>query len=325
MKLGRFAENVWNRSVLKLLHSKHEDVYYGAAWGRDCAIFSCKKSSAAITATATCTGFHKQEPLIAMYRVMNQITAQGGVPFGILTVLTMPEKAREIRVKEVVGELNRICEKYHIENMGVNGQASKTVTDMVLTITAYGYIECEHTEKQHPIEEDVVATKWIALSGSNLLAKIKKETLLARYPEYLIEEALSYESLFPIADEAATAIKSGVSRTYSVGESGIFGALWDMAEYAGVGLDIDLKKIPVKQATIEICNELDINPYECMSDGCMLCMTKQGNQLVSMLEKKGIHAVVIGRTTAANDRVIRNGEECRFLEPAREDAVFKCL
>lgn len=57
---------------------------------------------------------------------------------------------------------------------------------------------------------------------------------------------------------------------HDVTEGGIFGALWEMAEASGVGLDIDLKKIPIRQETIEICEVYDINPYLLISSGAML-------------------------------------------------------
>lgn len=36
-------------------------------------------------------------------------------------------------------------------------------------------------------------------------------------------------------------------------EGGIFGALWEMADGAGIGLDVALKRIPIQQETVEIC------------------------------------------------------------------------
>ena len=38
---------------------------------------------------------------------------------------------------------------------------------------------------------------------------------------------------------------------HDVTEGGIFGALWEMAEASGVGLEIDVKKIPIRQETVE--------------------------------------------------------------------------
>ncbi len=33
--------------------------------------------------------------------------------------------------------------------------------------------------------------------------------------------------------------------------------MWELAQRAGVGLEIDLKKIPLKQETVEICEFLE--------------------------------------------------------------------
>ena len=48
-------------------------------------------------------------------------------------------------------------------------------------------------------------------------------------------------------------MKSGVRAMHDVTTGGIFGALWELAEASGVGLEIELKKIPIRQETVEIC------------------------------------------------------------------------
>ena len=128
-----------------------------------------------------------------------------------------------------------------------------------------------------------------------------------------------------IIPEAATAAKSGVSAMQVVREGGIFGALWELAEESDVGLVIDLKKIPVKQETIEVCEFFDANPYKLLSGGSLLFTTDKGMDLVALLEEQGIAATVIGKTIEGNDRILMNEDEKRFLEPAREDELYKVL
>ena len=48
-----------------------------------------------------------------------------------------------------------------------------------------------------------------------------------------------------------------------------------------------------------------------------------GIGLVAALEKKGIPAVIVGKTTAGNDRILFNEEERRFLEPPKTDQIYK--
>ena len=44
---------------------------------------------------------------------------------------------------------------------------------------------------------------------------------------------------------------------------------------------------------------------------------------VKKLKEKNINAVVIGKITAGNDRIVWNEEEKRFLEPPKSDELYK--
>ncbi len=118
-------------------------------------------------------------------------------------------------------------------------------------------------------------------------------------------------------------MKSGADYLLALREGGIFGGLWQLAAENGVGLVADLKRIPVRQETIEVCEYFDLNPYELLAGGSMLIVTANGEGLVHTLEKADVPAAVIGRITQGNDRVIRHGEESRFLEPANGDEIFQ--
>ena len=197
----------------------------------------------------------------------------------------------------------------------------------VLSVTGIGKVKKDRmlpTKGAKP-GQDIVITKWAALEGTAILAKEKEEELLQKFPAFLIEEAKGYSQYLSIIKEAAIAGKSNVSAMHDITEGGVFGALWEMAESAGVGLTIDLKKIPIKQATVEICNYFDVNPYEMMSSGSLMLAADNGYDLVRVLEEAGIHAAVIGKVTEGNDRVVTNGEETRFLEPPKTDQLYKAL
>lgn len=120
-------------------------------------------------------------------------------------------------------------------------------------------------------------------------------------------------------------MEHGISAMHDITEGGIFGALWEMASGADLGVEIDLKKIPIRQETVEVCEFFNVNPYLIMSSGSMLIATKDGNGLVRRLEAAGIHAAVIGRTNNSNDRIIRNGEDVRYLDKPQTDELYKVI
>ena len=170
-------------------------------------------------------------------------------------------------------------------------------------------------------DQDIVVSKWIGLEGTALLARQYGEKLRERFPRRMIDEAAAFDRYLSVASEAATAMKSGVCGMHDVSHRGIFAGLWEMAQEAGVGLEADLRKIPVRQETIEICEVLGKNPYELSSGGCLIMTAENGNALVTALLREGIPAVVIGRTTAGNDRVLYNNGHKRYLDKPRSNRV----
>lgn len=73
--------------------------------------------------------------------------------------------------------------------------------------------------------------------------------------------------------------RNGVSAMHPIGEGGILAALWDMAEGAGIGLSVEMKKMTVRQETIEVCEVFHLNPYQLTSTGAVLMVTPKGEEL----------------------------------------------
>ena len=119
--------------------------------------------------------------------------------------------------------------------------------------------------------------------------------------------------------EAAAA--AGVRTMYACGEGGVYSAVWELAENAGLGARIQLKKVPLKQETVEICDYFNISPYQLLSVGAVLLTATHGQKVLAELAAAGIPAVIIGHLTDDNDRVVLNEEEVRFLEPFRYESL----
>lgn len=187
--------------------------------------------------------------------------------------------------------------------------------------TAQGQRAADGIGKAAP-GQDVVLSKWIGLEGTAILARRNREKLLARYPSHLVEEAAGFDRYLSVVTEAAAAVKSGVCAMHDVSEGGIFGALRELAEKAGVGLTIDVKKLPLRQETVEVCECCRANPYELLSGGCLLMTAEDGPGLAAALKAEGIPATVVGKVTAGRERILVNGGEVRYLDRAGQDAVY---
>ncbi|NLL78419.1 MAG: hydrogenase maturation factor [Clostridiales bacterium] len=327
MKIGKVPESVLKRSILKQIHTKREEVLLGADVGEDCAILAFKEDEAFVMSTDPITGTVQDIGRLAVQITANDIASAGAEPVAVMISALFPESITEEEIRYIMGQVEETCAGLHMQVCGGHTEVTDAVNRPVLTATGVGKVHKDQIIRTGGARpgQDVVVSKWIALEGTSILAKEKEALLLQKFPAYLVREAKNFDRFLSVIPEAATAIKSGVCAMHDVTEGGIFGALWELAESSGVGLEIDLKKIPVKQETIEICNYLDINPYELISSGAMLMAADNGYDLVRALDKDGIHASVIGKVTDGNDRVVINGEERRFLEPPKADALYKAL
>ena len=86
-----------------------------------------------------------------------------------------------------------------------------------------------------------------------------------------------------------------------------------------------MKKLPIRQETVEVCEFCDVNPYELLSGGCLVMTAEDGNSLVLALQEQGIPAVVVGKLTDSNARLIFYGEEKRFLDKPAADEINKYI
>ncbi len=327
MKIGKVPESVLKRSVFKQIHTKREEVLLGAGVGEDCAAVKLAEDEVFVVSTDPITGTATDIGHLAIHITMNDLASSGAEPIGVMLTILLPESADEADLKKMMGQIESVCAEVNVQVMGGHTEVTKAVNQPLINVCGVGKAKAGKlvsTAGAAP-GDDILATKWIALEGTSIIAKEKEEELLRRYPLDLVRAAQRFDEYLSVLPEAAVAVRSGVSAMHDVTEGGIFGALWEMAESSGVGLEIDLKKIPVKQETIEVCEMYGINPYELISSGCMLMASPDGNTLIRELGKAGIHAAVIGKATAGNDRVLFNEDEKRYLEPPKVDELYKVV
>ena len=163
--------------------------------------------------------------------------------------------------------------------------------------------------------------------GAALIAEKKEEELKNRFPAFLIRQAKTFEK--DGFEKKAAEIFEGREEEFGaelikpLSEGGVFKGLWELGEEAGIGFAVELKKVPIKQETVEICNFVDINPYELMSNGAELILCTDPIAVENELKSHGVNASIIGRTHAEKKRVIYYDDEERFIEPRRGDSILE--
>lgn len=327
MKIGKVSEAVLKRSVLNQIHTQREEVLLGASVGEDCAAVAVADDEMLVMSTDPITGTVQDIGELAVQITVNDLASAGAEPIGVMLTVLLPENISEQKLRYMMEQAQAACAGIQVQIMGGHTEVTKAVNQPLISVVGIGKAKKGKIVSTAGARAgmDIIVTKWIGIEGTSILAKEKEAELLTRFPKAFIERAKEFDKLLSVLPEAAIAVKYGVAAMHDVTEGGIFGALWEMAEASGVGLEVDLKKIPIRQETVEVCEYFDINPYELISSGCMLMAAADGNTIVRELEKAGIHAAVVGKAVEGNDRVLYAGGERRFLEPPKSDELYKVV
>lgn len=325
MKIGKLPEPVLIRSVLKEVKHRREEVLVGPAVGQDCAVIEVGGDEVMVLSSDPITGTVQDIGSHSVYITANDLAASGAEPVGIMLTILLPEEISEKQLKDMMRQVEDACKSLNMEVMGGHTEITNVVNQPVISLTGVGKIKKNDVLKTANVEpgQELVVTKWIGLEATTIIAKEKESELLKKLPAHLVDTAKSFDQLLSVLPEAKIAKQLGASAMHDITEGGVFGALWEMGSGAGVGLDIDLKKIPIRQETVEVCERFGLNPYIIMSSGSMLIAVRDGNQLVRTLEQAGIHAAVIGKATDNKERILRNGEDFRYLDKPQTDELYK--
>ena len=327
LKTGKVPESVLKRSIIKQIRTKRDEIVVGAGVGEDCAAIALAADELFVTSTDPITGTGHDIGALSVHVTANDIASSGAEVIGIMLSILLPEGCEESELKSVMQQVEEVCGRLNIQTVGGHTEVTSVVNQPVITATGIGKVKRDKlvtTAGARP-GDDVVITKWIGLEGTSIIAKEDEEHLLSRFPASMVETAKGFEQYLSVVPDAGYAVKIGVTAMHDVTEGGVFGALWEVAEASGVGLEIELLDIPVRQETVEICEEYGISPYQLISSGSMLITTKNGAEVVKALKDAGINAAVIGKVTEGNDRILRNGDEIRYLTPPAADELYKVI
>ncbi len=189
-------------------------------------------------------------------------------------------------------------------------------------------LQAEITGRLLPGDELLVAGA-IALEGTERIVKKEYDFLRSFFSEGFLNDTLLLGKRYGTGEGAEEnqawklAKEYGASALDAMGEGGVLAALWKMTEASMVGLTADLRKIPIRQETIEITEKYEINPYRLDSKGALLIGIRGGQGLKQEYLRRGIPAAVIGQTNNGNDRLLYSGENARYLDRPGEDEIKK--
>lgn len=263
---------------------------------------------------------------------VNELAAQGVHAGSAEIRIEIPADMDKSRMHSIRNHIAKAMEKletedFQLEELHIAGEKCAALRVPQIVITAAG----ETDQKERIADalltaragQDIVYAGWAGLEGMLRIIGEKEAELRERFTPAFIGQMKAYDSELCGLSKIAVADAMGVSVIRQVSRGGILASLWDLAKDTELGLNLDLKKIAVRQETIEVCEHFRLNPYQLASGGSFLMLTENGEALADALNQKGIQAAVIGQLTDSNDKVIHNGEDMRYIDRPAPDELMK--
>ena len=325
MKIGKVSQTVLKRSLLKPLQFKREEAIFEPSIEEMCYGVACGEDEQLLVSGTVLYGNEKELGVFALAQVLNDLATRGAKMVGASVHIMLPPYAYESRLKSMMENIERAGSAHNVQIMCAKAEVSPVIQSAIVYLNGVGVIKKSEImcSRQGKANEDIVLLKWIGFEGTIRVMNEKEEELAKRFVPTFLNQVRQMECQIFSEKEVELAKKHGASAMHQITGGGILGALWEMSEAANVGLEVELKKMAIRQETVEICEYFHLNPYQLTSVGSILIFTANGEELVRKYEELGIQATLLGRTTVDKAKVILGGEEKRFLDRPAMDELLK--
>ena len=320
MASGKLTGQNLRENVLNLLGRRRKEVLVGANLGGDCA--SLLGEGSFVVHTDPITGATQEIGSLAVKVVLNDVAAGFGEPIALLLTLLLPESMDECDVKRIMLDAENEAKKWNAEIIGGHTEFTDAVNRPIVNAVGIGKRDESFSPYVPQIGDEIIVTKNIALEGSFILAEQYAHKLNLTQSDLV--ELKEYTEKTSVMLEAKLVRESGFGAImHDVTEGGILGALAEICDISNVGLEVDLKSIPVSKLTQDICHKLNVNPYKLISSGSMIIISKNATAIKEILENASIKATIIGKVTEGKNLYVidSNGEKNKTF--AERDEMYR--
>lgn len=320
LRYGSADENVRKRSILDvILHEgqKFEKLQEGSS--SDSGFYLETESSLLCPSRAG---------ELAVISAVNRLAADGFRAGLFSPVILLPPGTQEDVLRNLMRQICRTAFAQKIMIGEVKAEVTDAVTRPIVIGTASGdrFYGDYPSENSIAGEREIILVGPIGMEGTYILVCEQFQALRKRFSMLILARMKGLNeklSILPAAETAAKTFETEdtVPAMVSLGEGGFFAGLWELSKKTGCGLDIDLQSVPLLQETIEITDFFGINPYSMRSAGSLLIAAADGEKMLQRLEEEGRIAVRIGKLTEGKEKIIRNGEDVRYLDRPQTDTL----
>jgi hydrogenase maturation factor len=327
---GKIPPDVLKTLVFSHLGSYDPDIILGPSLGEDASLIQIGEN-VIVAATDPITGSTEDIGWLAVHINANDIATFGVAPRWFLVSILLPLGSSPEDLARIMEQIDRASESLGISVAGGHTEITEGIDRPIIAgfmmgvTSAGGYV----TSAGARAGDRIIMTKTAAIEGTAILATEGAEVLSKELDGSVIGTAREIREQISVVKDGVTAFGTGyLTAMHDPTEGGLSGGLHELCDASGVGFRIDLDRIPVHDATRQVCDRLSIDFMELISSGCMLmtCDPDHSEDIVSALQAEGVSATVIGTIQSeTQERMCKYDGEIKPLPRPSTDALWDAL
>ncbi len=309
--MGKVSRTFFENVIARHLGAKRKDITKGPANGVDVGVVRLPGGHAMISTTDPIYivpqyGWERAA-WFAFHILASDLTTSGVAPQYATMDWNLPMDIEDAEIEIMLKVLDRECKKYGTAIVtGHTGRYEGCAYPMVggATFLAIAPSDGWITSDMANPGNRLLVTKTAALEATAILSNTFPDLARRHLSADTVARAQALFDSMSTVDDALTAAsvglrKEGVWAMHDATEYGVRGAVWEMSQAAGLGVEVDLTKVPVDPAVLEVSKVFGMEPWDAISEGTLLLAVTPdaSEEVIAKLKRKGILAVDIGAFT----------------------------
>jgi len=259
----------------------------------------------------------------------NDVATLGARPLWFLATLLLPETSTSLPlVRNTFQDTLRACADLGVTLCGGHTEITYGLDRPILVGQMLGEVvksQLVRKESQRP-GDVVLLTRGIAIEGTAILAREKRQALGRELPRKILRQAqrLLFRPGISVVRDAMLALRHGkIHAMHDPTEGGLTSGLYELAKAGGVGLRVWREKVPILEETRYLSEILGFDPFALIASGSLLVVAsaESAPKLLRAYSRRNVTAAIIGEVKEAAEGIqwVEDGRTKPLRVPERDE------
>ncbi len=270
----------------------------------------------------------------AVFINANDIATMGGTPRWFLATLLLPEKyTAPSLVENIFQQLSLACGEMDVSFCGGHTEITIGIERPFVIGMMLGEVDKNDLIRTSGAQpgDDIILTKAIAIEGTSIIVREKREELIGIFGETFVETCrkLTENPGISVLRDAAVSLKNGkIHSMHDPTEGGLATGLYEIGKAANVGFIIEEDRVPIIEECRILCRHYRIDPFGLIASGSLLITLDPdaSDHVINALKSEGIEASKIGKVLHNEEGMkIKKGDQVREMKVFDRDEITKII